>query len=551
MIKSTGKFLKSLVFLHCFFIGNVVYATDILPEPDHTEIFNFKDDHRRDTPEGSFSQFNAYCDEGDYENAVEFLDLRFVPKSKREEQGKILAKKLKYIFDRSVRLEDITLSSERKGYQKDGLHKSQERISIIQFENKDYPIYMERLWGPKTLVWKFSQKTLKKVDDLHKEMSYFAIADYLPKVLVDSNLFGLPYWQWIVLLMIALFTFFIAKIVGNKTLQYISKLNKFVSIFPSVDSFQSLNKPLFFIFYIILFYLSTKILHLTVVIEHLIMVLSLCGLTFFFLALAFKSSDVFTISFQKILKRRGFYAASSAVPLTRRFFKIVLVCFSGLVVLQIFDVNITALLAGLGVGGIAVALAAQKSLENLFSGVALMTDQPVRIGDTCMFDERIGEVEDIGVRSTRIRTLERSILIIPNREFSQMKLENLSRRDKIKLETTLQLTYDTSPSLMRHILKQLRSLQEKHPKIVQDGYSRVRLLELGSHSLDIEFYAHVRTPKWYAYLEIREEVLLSIMEIIHSCGAKFAFPTRTVHSIPHSEEKQNHQHWEEDERELV
>ena len=551
MIQYAKKIILSLLLVHFFGASSAVFASDDISEPEHEEIFNFKDDHRRDTPEGSFNQFNTYCEDGDYENAVNFLDLRFVPKSKREEQGKELAKKLKYIFDRSVRVEDMPLSNERKGYLKDGLHKSQERISIIEFQNEEYPIYMERLWGPKTLVWKFSQKTLKKVDALHKKMSHFAIADRLPKVLVDSDLFGLPYWQWIVLLIYLILTFFVAKIVGSKTLEYIGRLSKYVSIFPSVESFQSLYQPLFYIFFIILFNVLTKTLHLTVAIDHIIFVLSLCGLTFFFLALAFKSSDVFTSSFQNNLKRRGFYAASSAVPLTRRFFKIVLVCFSGLVVLQIFDVNITALLAGLGVGGIAVALAAQKSLENLFSGVALMTDQPVRIGDTCMFDERIGEVEDIGVRSTRIRTLERSILIIPNREFSQMKLENLSRRDKIKLEFVLQLTYDTSPSLMRHILKQLRSLQEKHPKIVQDGYQRVRFLELASHSLDIEFFAHVRTPKWYTYLEIREEILLSIMELIHSCGASFAFPTRTVHTIPYKEEKNSSQHWEEDERELV
>lgn len=548
-------FFKTLImtisFQLCLSLISPAYGTDIFTEPEHTEIFNFKDDHRRDTPEGSFNQFNAYCEEGDYDNAAKFLDLRFVPKSKREIEGKSIAKKLKYILDRSVRAEDINLSNDRKGYLQDGLHQSRERIAVIEYKNEEFPIFMERLWGPKTNVWKFSQQTLKQVNELHKEMSHFAAADYLPKVLVENYIFGLPYWQWILLFINLIFTFFIAKIIGSKTLQYISKLSHYVSIFPSIESFQSLYKPLFYIFFIILFYLSTKTIHLTVAIEHLIMVLSLCGLTFFFLALAFRSSDVFTISFQRILKRRGFYAASSAVPLTRRFFKIVLVCFSGLVVLQIFDVNITALLAGLGVGGIAVALAAQKSLENLFSGIALMTDQPVRIGDTCMFDERIGEVEDIGVRSTRIRTLERSILIIPNREFSQMKLENLSRRDKIKLETILQLTYDTSPSLMRKILKELRSLQIKHPKIVQDDYSRVRFLELGSHSLDIEFFAHVKTAKWYEYLAIREDILLAIMEIIHSSGAQFAFPTRTVHTINQTEEKNETEHWEEDDRELV
>src|SRR5581483_11628684 len=143
----------------------------------------------------------------------------------------------------------------------------------------------------------------------------------------------------------------------------------------------------------------------------------------------------------------------SVISLSSRFIKICVFCLAALWVLTAWGYNTTTILAGLGVGGLAVALAAQKTIENLFGGVAVITDRPVAVGDFCKFGTQVGTVEDVGLRSTRIRTLDRTIVTVPNGEFSTMTLENFSQRDKIWFHTTLNLKRDTSPEQVRNLLR--------------------------------------------------------------------------------------------------
>src|SRR5262249_27985445 len=146
--------------------------------------------------------------------------------------------------------------------------------------------------------------------------------------------------------------------------------------------------------------------------------------------------------------------------------------------------NTSTILAGLGIGGIAIALAAQKTIENLFGGVAVVSDKPVTVGDFCKFGDRVGTVEDIRLRSTRIRTLDRTVVSVPNSEFSSMVLENYSKRDKVWFHPTLNLRRDTTPNQVRNILESIRSILADHPK-VETGTLPVRFIGAGSYSLDI------------------------------------------------------------------
>ena len=142
-------------------------------------------------------------------------------------------------------------------------------------------------------------------------------------------------------------------------------------------------------------------------------------------------------------------------------------------VLENFGFNVTGVLAALGVGGLAVALAAQKTVENLFGGVTLIADQPVRVGDLCRFGDRTGTVEDIGLRSTRLRTPERTVVSVPNGEFASMQLENFAPRDRIRLQAMLALRYETTPAQMRAVLSAISKLLLGNPKIAPNSaYAR-------------------------------------------------------------------------------
>ena len=194
-------------------------------------------------------------------------------------------------------------------------------------------------------------------------------------------------------------------------------------------------------------------------------------------------------------------------------------------ILSAWGYNTTTILAGLGVGGLAIALAAQKTVENLFGGVAVITDRPVAVGDFCRFGSQVGTVEDVGLRSTRIRTLDRTIVTIPNAEFSSMTLENFSKRDKIWFHMTLNLRRDTMPSQVRSLLQSTTQALKEHP-MVQTGPLPIRFIGVGTYSLDLEVFAYILTPDFDEFLQIRQELLLWIVDAVQAAGTALAVPTQ-------------------------
>jgi len=173
-------------------------------------------------------------------------------------------------------------------------------------------------------------------------------------------------------------------------------------------------------------------------------------------------------------------------------------------------------------------LAAQKTVENLIGGVALVTDQPVRVGDFCRFGDRAGTVETIGFRSTRVRTLERTVVTIPNAEFAGLQLENFGKRDQILFRTTLGLRYETTPDQIRHILVEVERMLSIHPKVAPDSLW-VRFVGFGAYSLNLQIFAYIRTREYGEFLIAREEILLRLMDIVHTSGSDFAFPSQTMY----------------------
>jgi MscS family membrane protein len=198
-------------------------------------------------------------------------------------------------------------------------------------------------------------------------------------------------------------------------------------------------------------------------------------------------------------------------------------------------VPVVPVAAGLGVGGLAVALAAQPTLENLIASLTLYFDRPLKVGDFCRYGEdpspgwlRIGTVEEIGLRSTRLRGIDRTVTTIPNADFSKLQLINLTLRDRMLLKTTIGLRYETTAEQLRFVLARLREMLLAHPKITKDP-ARVRFAGFGAHSLDVEIFAYADTPDWNQFLAIQEDVYLRIMDIVKEAGTGFAFPSQTTY----------------------
>jgi MscS family membrane protein len=208
-----------------------------------------------------------------------------------------------------------------------------------------------------------------------------------------------------------------------------------------------------------------------------------------------------------------------------------------LVLLHYFGFNPTTVLAGLGVGGIAIALAAQKTLENVIAGISLISDRAIRVGDFLKVGDTLGNVHDIGLRSTRIRTLDRTMVNMPNGQIANASLENLSLRDQFWFHHTLRLTYETTVTQLRFILAEVTGFLVGRSCV--DGSSlRVRFLAFGESSLEVEIFAYLKAHNFADFLRLQEELLLQVMDIIEAAGARIAVPARTIYltnSGPHGQ----------------
>lgn len=232
--------------------------------------------------------------------------------------------------------------------------------------------------------------------------------------------------------------------------------------------------------------------------------------------------------FVRAAKLESRLSEALAVRLVFRLFALV-IAFAILVnALDRLGVPVSGIVASLGVGGIAVALAAQGTLQNLFGGLSLLADRPIRIGDFCRFGEYLGTLESIGFRSCRIRTLSRTIVTVPNTEMAAMQIENYAVRDTILLRTRIGLRYQTTPDQLRAVVADLRAMLIAHPEVSSDP-ARARFIGFGDSALEIEIFAYVRADDYNVYMGIREDIMLRIMEIVERNGTEVAFPSRTLY----------------------
>jgi MscS family membrane protein len=240
---------------------------------------------------------------------------------------------------------------------------------------------------------------------------------------------------------------------------------------------------------------------------------------------------ILTLIGETIIRAQGLRQGainSQLVRISFRLLTIVVLLYLAIAAAETFGVPVAPLIASLGVGGLAIALAVRPTLENILGGFTLFADKPVRVGDFCLYGDKLGTVEEIGLRSTRIRSLERTVVTVPNAEFSQMQLENFTRRDRMLFRTTLGLRYETTPEQLRYVLVKLRELLIAHPMVSPDP-ARVRLVGFGAYSLDVEIFAYVLSEDYNAYLGVLEDLNLRIMDIIEEAGTGFAFPSQTTY----------------------
>lgn len=472
-----------------------------------------KDPLGRNTPQSSIIQFLEACHSRDYTKASHYMDLRQVLPADRARDAPDLARQLEDLLD-DTPFDIATLSREPEGDQSDGLSSALEHLATFHVDGQSLELQMERVQlKPGLHVWLVSAPSVEMITAAHKLVAETPFEKKLPQSLVTFELLDTPVWRWIALIAAAAVLWYAGGLIAWLLVS---------SIRPLLSA-PALRAPLRVV-------LVTAGLRAALefappsTLPRLFIERAL-GLVFI-LALAWVAAVIVDLAADRWhahLDPRIQSVSYSVLPLGRQILKLSFFLFAFLGVFSAWGYNTSTILAGLGVGGLAVALAAQKTIENLFGGISVIGDRPVLVGDVCRFGDRTGTVMHIGLRSTRIRTPERTVISVPNAQFSAMALENISGRDKIWFHHTLNLRRDTTAAQMAQVLSSFRSILSENPK-VESGKVPVRFTNVGAYSLDVEVAAYITTSDTDEFLNIQQDLLLKMLHAVESAGTSLAVP---------------------------
>lgn len=478
-----------------------------------------------ETPQATMRGYLTAGRAGDWARAALHLDLR----GQRPEAGPRLARQLKSVLDRTLWVDLESLDDTVEGRRDDGLPARRDLVGIVQLGDAAVKIVVERVRGPDgSEEWKISRDTVQHIPRLYAALGDSPLAELMPRPLVEITVLEVRLWQWLGLLVLVAAAVGLAWAVTAVVKRIVSPIVRRTSSRLDDALAEFLVGPLRLVMATAVLGPGIRVLRLAIPAERVLVGVQSALLILAGTWVALRLIDALArVAEQRLLTQGS--GAAAVIPLGRRTAKGFAVAIAVLLVLGNFGFNVTGVLAGLGVGGIAVALGAQRSLEHLFGGVSIIADAPVRVGDFCRFGDRMGTVVDIGLRSTRIRTLERTVVTVPNAEFSTMQLENFALRDSMLLTARFGVRYETTPAQLRWLLERLERLLAEHPRILPEP-RRVRFVGFGTSSLDLEIFAYAATTDLDEFTRIRQEIFLDIMGAVAEAGTAFAFPSHTVYT---------------------
>lgn len=466
---------------------------------------------------------------GDAELFLETMDLSRIPAAVLEDEGTLLGE---YLLEVLYRIglplrQEIPDNPDRRGPYTHFIHP----VGVVEIhphEQEDgtrrWQFSAESIASTRQLFMALEDMPLVDVMRRSESTPFFQIRNQVRAVhrdLLQETRAGMEIWQWTALLlwlMISIaISWLLTWVVGK--LFRLNEIDDNHALSPSIRFLWPLRA--IFVAASGLFALQTLGLPQTVDIPLRVLIgvtLSLAGGW-----LAYHLIDRFS-EFLEAHSQRYRYRDEILRSLAISIFKLAVIIGAILFLAEILSIPYQGVVAGLGIGGLAVALAARSALENLIGGLTLFADKPVEVGDFCQLGEHLGVIEGIGLRSVRVRSLDRTIITIPNAEFVNMNIENLTRRDRILLRTTINLRYETTPDQLRWILTEIRQLLLQHPMVTPEP-ARARFLGFGDHSMDVEIFAYIKTSDWNEFLAIQEDVFLRLIDVVDESGTGFAFPS--------------------------
>ncbi|WP_231387277.1 mechanosensitive ion channel family protein [Pseudoalteromonas sp. A41-2] len=473
----------------------------------------------RMTPRSSMQGYLKATRARDFERASFYLDYRNLPKDVEAIGKAQLAENLSVVLDRTLWVDVDSLSNKPKGKQKESVPSYRDLVGEITTSQGKVQILLQIVPDEKTgnRIWKISNATVSQIPLLTKEYGYNRVGEWLYKRLPDVEFLGVMLWQWIYFA----FTFLLFLVVAVILTRIVTFVLAHLKVPVEKDVVRFINGPVCLLLAVLMSRSLSDQSNVTIAVLALFH-----GATVLLIAWAWVCLRAVDIAKHRLSNRFIMQDKPQGVFLLRPVSNVLKTSIVIIVLFMWFEnlgFNATTLLAGLGIGGLAIALAAQKTVENIIGAITLYISAPVKIGSLCKFGSHLGTIEEIGLRATRIRTLDRSVIYVANAKFVDMQLENISERERISYRPKLMLSANTPKQNLESFMQAVRELLEKHQHIAFEP-CRVRFKGFTPWALQVDVLSYVETVDFAFYMEVIEELNLAILGLLNEHHCELANP---------------------------
>jgi MscS family membrane protein len=481
------------------------------------------DPYGRTTPSGTVFGFLQAAQAGNYSTAAQYLQMS---PARRQSEGDQMALQLNEVMNRAFTGSLKRLSTQPEGTPQEDVPLDRQNLGAMASGDVEDELQLVRVSESGIKVWLISSDTLAKVPELYDQVQARQVETKLPNVLVKHQFGGMPLWQWLALLLaipVATAAGWLVALALEIPLRWWARRQGQ----PDVTDWRSVSGPAWLLVGTLAHRFIAAYLGIALLPRHYYYQLTSVALIISVSWLLWRAIRWFLRRVRNRALAYGHGGTGSLVLLGERILKAIVFVMAVFFVLSDLGFNMTTALAGLGIGGLAIGFGAQQTIANLFGGVSVLGDEVIRVGDVCRFGDRTGTVEDIGLRSTRVRTDDRTLLAIPNGTVATINVENLSRRDKILFKTIVGIRPDTKADHMRYVLSEIRRALDENSKI-EKSTVRVRLIEIAA-ALNVEIFSYVLTRDYNEFAAVREHLLLQILGVVEDAGTSVALPSQTLY----------------------
>jgi MscS family membrane protein len=477
----------------------------------------------RGDPRSTVTAFLEACQGQDYVLAAQFLDLQYLSAQNRQARGPGLAQKLEAALNLAPDFNVFHLTQNPEGNPNDAETTPHVRLASITQSGETYTLDLERVplqsGGPS--IWLFTPDTTMAVLRLNLSTAAPWVTHYLPPFMNSMKFLETPLWEWLAMVLAAMLLIALSRWLDRMLVPILTRVSRRVLPHARWDWTETPIRPIRILLSVAVFRAVLEVIRPAAVARLYIgrtLELIVMGAIVWFLV---RIVDLSLSQVESNMAAQQRFSGRSILRLGRRTASVTIVILAILTILSSWGYNTATLVAGLGVGGIAVALAAQQTIANIFGGVSVIGDRPVVIGTFGKFGDLIGTVEDIGMRSTRVRTLNRTLVAIPNATFAAVNLENYAMRDKILFNPTFQIKRSTSDEDVWRLIESLRGALEKHGS-VELVPTPVRLIGLNAAAYSIEIFCYVLTPDIDKFYKAQGELLLAVNDALQAAHIELA-----------------------------